>query len=59
MEGNEENRKEHRRIVFIVLEQEKKNPPSRIVGFFDLTCFTGGYQILVDSIKYDNLYQLE
>ena len=38
MEGNEENRKEHRRIVFIVLEQGKEEPAeqNRRVLRFDM-----------------------
>lgn len=38
---------------------EKKRPPSNLGGLGKVRGFTGGYQILVEPIKLDKLYQLE
>lgn len=47
------------RVGFIRIHLAKENPSRLIDGFCKVTCFTGGFQILVDSIRFDNLYELE
>lgn len=44
---------------FLAFSWEKKRPTSNLDGLVKVRGFTGGYQILVESIKFDNLCELE
>ena len=44
---------------FLVSSWEKKRPSSNLNGLGKVRGFTDGCQILVESIKFDNLCELE
>ena len=43
---------------FLTSSWEKKRPTSNLDGLVKVRGFTGGYQILVEPIKFDNLCEL-